>query len=241
MNNRSLKIRKGLLLTLFLVASTVFAPVYSQVGEARDMLSIGFNGGLNTSSIQFNPTIKQQLNPGITGGVTLRYNSEKYFWIICAAQVECNISQRGWKELIEDGSGNEYSRLINYVEVPFMAHLGFGREMRGVQGFMNIGPQIGFYLNDSETYGGTTPWDITARSNGVTEQYGKTIENKIDYGITGGLGLELRTGLGAFGIEGRYYFGLSDIFDNSKVDYFGRSANNVISLRVHYLFTLWNR
>jgi hypothetical protein len=241
MNNRSLKTRKGLLLTLFLVASTVFAPVYSQVGEARDMLSIGFNGGLNTSSIQFNPTIKQQLNPGITGGVTLRYNSEKYFWIICAAQVECNISQRGWKELIEDGSGNEYSRLINYVEVPFMAHLGFGREMHGVQGFMNIGPQIGFYLNDSEAYGGTTPWDITARPNGVTEQYGKTIENKIDYGITGGLGLELRTGLGAFGIEGRYYFGLSDIFDNSKVDYFGRSANNVISLRVHYLFTLWNR
>lgn len=230
--------RKGLLFSLFLAASTFCTSVYSQVGETRNMFSMGFNGGLNTSSIEFNPTIKQQFNPGMTGGLTLRYNSEIYFWIICAAQVECNFSQRGWKELIEDGSGNEYNRIINYVEIPFMAHLGFGREMRGVQGFMNIGPQIGFYLDDSETYGGTTPWDITARPNNIADQYGKAIENKIDYGITGGLGLELRTGLGAFGIEGRYYFGLSDIFKNSKVDYFGRSANNVISLRVHYMFTL---
>lgn len=239
--NGFFKMRKIIFFTIFLTASTVCTPVYSQVGELRNMLSMGFNGGLNTSSIQFNPTIKQQLNPGITGGLTLRYNSEKYFWIICASQVECNLSQRGWNELIEDGSGNEYSRTINYVEVPFMAHLGFGREMRGIQGFLNLGPQIGFYLNDSETYGGTTPWDITNRPNGVTEQYGKTIENKLDYGIAGGLGFELRTGIGAFGIEGRYYFGLSDIFNNSKVDYFGRSANTVISLKAHYMFTLWNR
>ncbi len=233
--------RKGLIFTILLTASSVCTPVFSQVGDLRNMLSVGINGGLGTSSIQFSPTIKQQFHPGITGGATLRYNSEKYFWMICAAQLECNFSQRGWKEFIDDGSGNEYSRMVNYIEMPFMAHIGFGREMRGVQGFLNVGPQVGLYLNDSETYGGLTPWDVSARPNEVTEQYGKAIENKIDYGIIGGLGFELRTELGAFGIEGRYYFGLSDIFNNSKVDYFGRSANNVISLRVHYLFTLWNR
>lgn len=106
-SNGLFKMRKSIFLTIFLATSTVCTPVYSQVGELRNMFSMGFNGGLSTSSIQFNPTIKQQLNPGITGGLTLRYNSEKYFWIICAAQVECNLSQRGWNELIEDGSENE--------------------------------------------------------------------------------------------------------------------------------------
>lgn len=38
---------------------------------------------------------------GITGGLTARYISEKYFAMICGAQVELNISQRGWDELFE--------------------------------------------------------------------------------------------------------------------------------------------
>ena len=37
----------------------------------------------------------------ITGGLTARYISEKYFAMICGAQVELNISQRGWDELFE--------------------------------------------------------------------------------------------------------------------------------------------
>ena len=212
----------------------------AQVGELRNNLAIGFNGGYNLSSVEFSPTIKQTLQPGLTGGVTLRYTSEKYFALICAAQLEVNFAQRGWNELIEDGTQNTYNRTTNYIEVPFFAHLGWGKEERGIQWFINAGPQFGFFLNDIEHYGFTQEheWDESKRPNGVVQQYGKAVENALEYGIAGGLGMELKTDIGNFIIEGRYFYGLSDMFGNAKADPFGRSANTTIMGKVSYLIDI---
>ena len=224
---------------LLILALSLTAGASAQVGDPRNTLSIGVNGGLGTSSVSFIPSIKQTLSLGPTYGVTVRHISEKYFFLICGLQMECNVAGRGWTELIEDGSGNEYTRVANYIEVPFFAHLGFGREIRGFQGYFNLGPQVSYLLNEHEIYGGQLPWDISNRPNNVTEQYKKDIENKLDYGITAGLGLEMRTGAGAFGLEARYYFGLGNIYGITKKDYFARCANSTISLRATYMFTLF--
>ena len=48
------------------------------------------------------------------------------------------------------------------------------------------------------------------------EQHDKNVENKFDYGITGGAGLELRTKAGNFLVEGRYYYALSDFYKSTK-------------------------
>lgn len=231
---------RRILLPIFsiLLSATAFA----QVGELRSNLALGFNGGYNLSSVDFSPTIKQGLQPGLTGGLTLRYTTEKYFALICAAQLEVNFAQRGWNELIDDGSNNTYSRTTNYIEVPFFAHLGWGKEDRGLQFFINAGPQVGLYLqNDQEEYYGYSdeyPWDESNRPNNITEQYGKAIENTLEYGIAGGAGLELKTNIGNFTIEGRYFFGLSDMFGNSKADPFGRSANTTITGKISYLIDI---
>ena len=213
---------------------------FAQVGELRSNLAVGFNGGYNLSKVDFSPTIKQNLHPGLTGGLTLRYTTEKYFSLICAAQLEVNFAQRGWDEMIDDGSNNTYSHTTNYVEIPFLAHIGWGKEERGLQFFINAGPQIGFFLSDSEHYGFTEeyPWDISKRPNNIIEQYGREIENTLEYGIAGGAGLELKTGIGNFIIEGRYFFGLSDMFGNSKADPFGRSANTTITAKISYLIDI---
>lgn len=213
---------------------------FAQVGELRNNLAIGFNGGYNLNRVDFSPTIKQNLQPGLAGGFSLRYTTEKYFALICAAQLEVNFAQRGWNEFIEDGSNNTYKRTTNYVEIPFFAHLGWGQEERGIQFFVNAGPQIGFFLNDTESYGFTAdyPWDESNRPNNITQQYGKAVENELEYGIAGGLGLELKTGVGNFLVEGRYFFGLSDMFGNSKADPFGRSANTTITAKVSYLIDI---
>ena len=213
---------------------------FAQVGELRSNLAVGFNGGYNLSKVDFSPTIKQNLHPGLTGGLTLRYTTEKYFSLICAAQLEVNFAQRGWDEMIDDGSNNTYSHTTNYVEIPFLAHIGWGKEERGLQFFINAGPQIGFFLSDSEHYGFTEeyPWDISKRPNNIIEQYGREIENTLEYGIAGGAGLELKTGIGNFIIEGRYLFGLSDMFGNSKADPFGRSANTTITAKISYLIDI---
>lgn len=48
--------------------------------------------------------------------------------------------------------------------------------------------------------------------------------------------MEINTAAGHFIVEGRYCFGLSDIFNNGKSDPFGRSANGAIVAKVSYLF-----
>lgn len=208
-------------------------PASAQLGEQRKNFAIGINAGMSFNKVTFNPRIKESNLTGINGGITARYISEKYFAMICGIQAELNFAQRGWKEVIEDGTGNTYHRTMNYVELPLLAHLAFGRE-RGLRFFLNLGPQIAFFISDSETMGGGE-WDTQYR---YSAQYGKNVDNKFDYGITGGGGLELRTKAGNFLAEGRYYFGLSDIFGNTKKDPFGRSAHTVISAKLTYLFDI---
>lgn len=213
-------------------------PAAAQLGEERHNLSVGINGGMNMSNVSFQPKIKQNSLKGTSMGLTLRYMSEKYFKMMCGVQLEVNYSQRGWDEKIEDGSENTYSRTMNYVEIPFMAHLAFGKDAhnRGLKFFVNLGPQVGLFLSDKEKM--SDNWDPSSRPTAVTEQYGKAVENKFDYGIVGGAGLELSTGIGHFLLEGRYYFGLADFYKNSKKDYFEKSAHSYIGVRMTYLIDI---
>ena len=201
-----------------LVLALFFAlPAAAQLGEERHNFAVGINGGLNMSSVSFNPKIKLNTLNTMSMGVTMRYMSEKYFKMMCGVQMEINYS---------------YSRTMNYLEIPFMAHLAFGKDAlnRGVKVFFNAGPQIGFFLGDNEKINWTTS---TTRP-----EHGKEVENKFDYGITAGAGLEVSTGIGHFLLEGRYYMGLSDFYKNSKRDFFERSAHSFIGIRLSYLIDI---
>lgn len=213
-------------------ALLISASCVAQIEQPRSVLEIGFSGGINMNKMDFQPSIRQDFLKGINGGISVRYTSEKYFGMICAAQIEANFSQRGWKENFDDDTDNSYSRTLNYLEIPFLVHLSWGKETRGLQFFVNLGPQFGFFLSDSEKYKGN--WNIEERPQSIRPVYGKSVEKIFDYGITGGLGLELKTKAGNFFIEGRYYYGLSDIYGNSKTDDFGRSANQTINIRLGY-------
>lgn len=227
--------KKGLLILIFLFVT--IGATHAQIEKPRNILEVGVSGGLNLNKMEFQPTIRQHLHQGITGGLNVRYTSEKYFSMICAAQLEVNFAQRGLLEDFDNGTTNNYSRLINYIEIPFFAHLSWGKEERGLQFFLNLGPQIGFFISEQESYVGD--WDIDKRPISIRPIYGKALQNEFEYGIAGGIGLELKTGIGNFFIEGRYYYGLSDIFRNSKTDDFGRSANTTISARLGYSFRIF--
>lgn len=206
----------------------------AQVGEQRHNFALGLNGGINLNSVSFSPTVRQSNLMGITGGLTARYISERYFKMICGAQIEVNFSQHGWDEYYQDYPDLQYTRKMNYVEIPLLAHLAFGKEKRGLQFFIHAGPQIGFFLSDSYTQSG--PWEDY--SSVVVEQHDKKVDNKFDYGIAAGLGVELKTGAGNFLLEGRYYYALADFYGSTKKDYFSRSAHGVITAKLTYLFDL---
>lgn len=226
---------KKIALTILVLLSFICAK--AQVEEPRSRFELGVSGGMNINNMEFQPSIRQKFLNGWGGGLNLRYTSEKYFSMICATQLEVNFSQRGWEEDFDDGTNNSYSRVMNYVEIPVFAHLSWGKEERGFQFFLNLGPQFGFLLNDKEYY--TGDWKIEERPVSLQPIYGKKIEHIFDYGIAGGLGVEWKTRAGNFFIEGRYYYALGDIFGNSKTDDFGRSANMTIYARLGYSIRLF--
>ena len=226
---------KKIALTILVLLSFICAK--AQVEEPRSRFELGVSGGMNINNMEFQPSIRQKFLNGWGGGLNLRYTSEKYFSMICATQLEVNFSQRGWEEDFDDGANNSYSRVMNYVEIPVFAHLSWGKEERGFQFFLNLGPQFGFLLNDKEYY--TGDWKIEERPVSLQPIYGKKIEHNFDYGIAGGLGVEWKTRAGNFFIEGRYYYALGDIFGNSKTDDFGRSANMTIYARLGYSIRLF--
>ena len=241
--------RKTLLFFVLLMSLSVKA----QIGEHRSELAIGFNGGYVLSNVGFTPTVSQKMHGGLTGGFTVRYTSEKYFKSICAIVGEVNIAQMGWKEdiLTVDNLpvinpvtkvAEEYQRQLTYIQVPLMARLGWGRERKGFQAFFQLGPQVGMFLSDKKK----SNFDYASRN--VGDRVGAfrdavmdtlSIQRKFDYGITAGFGLEYsHPQLGHFLLEGRYYYGLGDIYANSKSDYFGRSNNNGIYVKLTYLWAV---
>lgn len=225
--------------------------VQAQIGEHRSDFAIGANGGYVLSKVGFTPTVQQKQHGGITGGVSLRYVCEKYFKTICSVYAEVNYAKVGWTEDILDiennavlisgtGEALKYQRDITYIQIPVFAHLAWGREERGFNFFVNLGPQIGIYLNESTTtnFDETTPTENDRVSN-ITAQYDMPVEKKLDYGIAAGAGMEYSIPkVGHFLLEGRYYYGLGNIYGSSKKDYFGKSNLGQIVVKASYLFDI---
>ena len=89
--------RRALLLLLMVMS---LMPACAQIGNYRQDLAIGFNGGYALTNFRFTPKVNQGLHGGMTGGLTVRYTCEKYFNTICAILGEVNFAQMGWKESI---------------------------------------------------------------------------------------------------------------------------------------------
>lgn len=237
---------------LFCLAITVlfFSQIrlFAQIGEHRSRLSIGGGGGMTFSSIDFDPTIKQSQLACPMIGVALRYTCEKYFSTLCALQVEMNFVRLGWKEDIVDSQSqpleDTYQRELSYVQIPLLARMAWGREKRGLSFFIMAGPQFSYNLGNTSKQ--SNVWTLNQdgnpdRPNNVYQQYSMEPQRKVDYGLTGGLGLELSTAIGHFTLEGRYYFGLNDIYNNSKKDVFARSAHRSIMGKLTYFFDLFDK
>lgn len=247
---------------LFFCMALCAMAVKAQVGEYRTDLAIGVNGGYVLSNIAYVTKVPQSNLGGITGGFTARYTCEKYFSSICAVTAEVNFAQIGWKEKIWDMNDMPvplhtdptqnlaYQRKMTYVQIPVLARLGWGRERNGFQAFIHLGPQFGFFVNESTDANfdvhddafnpmssGYQYWNL--RASHVVAQDTMAVENKFDYGIAVGAGLEFSNRhFGHFMIEGRYYYGLGNIYGNTKRDYFSRSNFGNIVVKCTYLFDI---
>ncbi len=239
--------RYQLIIFLFLVS----VGTQAQIGTYRNDLSIGVNAGYVLSNVGFSPRVPQSMHHGFTGGLSLKYVCEKYFNTYCSVVAELNYASIGWKENILTNTDQpvinsvtnlpeEYCRTIGYLQLPVFAHLAWGKENDGFQFFFRAGPQFGLYLHEkTETNFDIATRNESDRSNNTVAQDTMSIANKFDYGIAAGIGMEYgKTKIGRFQIEARYYYGLGNIFGDSKKDYFGKSNFGNIIVKISYLFDL---
>ena len=228
------------ILILFLLIPT-FA--HAQIGDYRNDFCVGVSAGMTMNQMGFDPIINQKYHMAPTIGLTLRYTSEKFLSAYCALQVELNYARLGWTEDVLDSNSqplsDSFKRNLDYLQLPFLARLAWGREHRGMMFYFLVGPQIAYCISESTER--SEQWTLNAagnpdRPNNLYAQYTLPVKHKFDYGITGGIGVELNTKLGHFLLEGRYYYGLSDVFGNAKKDVFSRSNHGAIVAKLSYLF-----
>lgn len=217
-----MRLRKLILAMLLLLTASAARAQYKYV---RPELGVGVNGGVVLlSQVGFSPSVEQAFTLGFTGGITVRYIMQKHFGV----QIELNYTRRGWSERSEL-TGELYTHALDYIEIPFVSHIFFGSDK--VRFFVNLGPKIRYMVYDKAS----APF---SQSAGV--QQGKAIENRFDYSIFGGLGLELRSKkAGIFQLEARYDFGLGNIFSSRKGEDFAGSNNTGITVGLVYMFDVF--
>ena len=216
--------KKQLITTLLCLFATVGL---AQKTTFKPELALGVSFGTNFSNISFAPyTVNTKMKMGYNGGLTIRWNTEKNLGL----QAEINYTQYGWEEKFDDPQ-YKYSRTINYIDLPILTHIYFGSKHFKV--IFNIGPKIGYALSES------TDSNLNgAKPNNDNTQHDMAVEKKFDWGLCGGPGIELHTGIGSLILEGRYYYALGDIFNSRKQDHFSRSSSQVLSAKVTYVFPI---
>lgn len=179
----------------------------------------GLNQGINISQMNFSVLVGQEPLYSYTGGLSFKHVSEKNLGI----QIEANIARRGWGE-----DGGKYQRKLSYFELPFMTYIEMGPKK--TKFLINFGPNISYLVLDREKI---------ELDEGVGSRiyYGKTIDNKFEFGMVGSLGVARSMTTGELQIEARFGNGLNSVFIREE-DLFEYSQTQFVNVKLAYLHQL---
>lgn len=214
--------------SLLLVAGLVVG--FYQQGQAQSWVKdfkpetyIGFHGGMSFLSAEFSPGVDLNQKLGYTGGISFLHISEEYFG---GFLIEMHYSQMGWDEMLTEDQ--KYIREMEYICIPMFWQPYYGKKYRI---FATAGPEIAFLLNDS--------YQMKLNDTSTPAYYyEKSFENDFDFGITGGVGLSGKFKRHKISIEGRYYVGLTSLFQRSLENNFDSAKNRTLSVLLSYHFQL---
>lgn len=223
-------------LRLFLPAllSILAVPELTAETHYRPHISVGAHGGATLSRMSFSPEVPQTWKTGTLFGLHVRYAEEKLVGVLG----EINFVNRGWKETFEENPEYSYSRTLTYIAVPLMTHIAFGSPR--MKFFVNLGPEFAFMIMSgiSSNFDYSKAASLLPSTRRVN-QMSMAIKNKFDYGITAGIGGEFYlTPRNSLYVEGRFYYGLGNIFSATKSDEFSASRTMTIGITAGYNFRL---
>lgn len=215
------------LFTLLILALGVVTLAMAQKKIPREV-QFGVLGGANLSQYRFSPTITQNQSVGYTAGVGVRYIEENFFGL----QAELLLTRRGVDDRYDSYPQYSYERRFTYIELPVMSHIYFKMGKRN-EIAVDMGPKIGFYLTDDTKSKIDADYEslVISPSRHGYKHHDMAVEKTFDYGIQAGLGYEFRLSRElSLQLQGRYYFGLGNIFPDAKGEVFETSSNQSIQI-----------
>ena len=227
MNRSSVRI---LMTAILLCCLSTFAWAQPKVPREFQFAALG---GANLSSYTFNPSSPQQnKSVGYVGGLGVRYIEEKYFGLQC----ELLLAKRGVKDRYDTHPEYSFERQWTYVELPMMAHVYFNMGKRS-EVALDLGAKLGFNIQDKSTSNLDASFqDFADMTVHGYRHHDLPIKQKFDYGIQAGLGYEFKMNQQmSLQVQGRYYFGLGNLWPDSKADDFEQANNQSIQVTL----TLW--
>ena len=181
---------------------------------------------LSSNEQLLNTNLRTSALPRYTGGVAVQYLTEKNFGL----QVELNYVQKGWKETFSglDGPipGKFHQVSLDYAELPVLAHGYFGK--RNLRLFLNAGVYLGYLLSYNVERANIV--DNTE----IVLPYEERFQNRTDFGVRGGGGVEVVTKVGMFQAEGSYSFGLNSVMDKNVQQIPHIVQNTIVAITLGY-------
>lgn len=168
-------------------------------------VNLGVKGGLNLYNLKNDNDVKYDSKAGLHLGLLGHIHITKQF----AIQPELVFSQQGAK-FTSNGTETKYN--MNYINVPVMFQYMFDNGFR-----LEAGPQVGFLMS------------AKAKTNSNEVDFKDNLKT-VDFALGVGVGYIFMPS--GFGVDARYNFGLSNIYENSSV----KSYNRGFQLGVFYQF-----
>lgn len=167
----------------------------------RPQTYIGAQYGMNWNTVMFSPQVDQETLVANRIGGVFRYIGQPHLGI----QLELAYDQRGWSESIDSLTTN-YTRELNYLEFAAFSHISIGKG--AVRPLILLGSYLSYPISQQETI--PADWDPERFT-----YYGEMVPERLQYGLAGGLGLELHLGSVSFQVDGRYRSALGGIYPSS--------------------------
>lgn len=214
-------------LTLLLLTSGLVAEAQTRIPRE---IHVGVIGGGDANLYTFYPkshALSQKWTTGYTGGVAVRYIEETLFGL----QAELHLTQRAFADDFEQQEDWKFERRLTYIEMPIMAHVYFQIGKHHEVAF-DAGPKIAWFQSDAVE--SSLPAEFGQPGNtyyGRTAHHTLPIEHKFDYGIQAGLGYEFKFNQKlSMQLQGRFYYGLGNLWPDSKADDFEQSSAQSIQV-----------
>lgn len=213
-----------------------FVNTYSQEKEVVRENYIGIGGGVTTFAIVMDSEFiinNEQLdlstsNNGRTAGIAYKNFSEKSVGLA----LEFNYIKKGGNNVFIYNSDENptdttvvlFKHDLEYVELPFMMNLRFGKKKLKIN--LYGGPNISYLFNQK----------ITILGDKKEELYKTGTDLKFEFALNGGGGISYKFGKNVFELGMRFSQGLTNIFKYKSINSALRNQNQVTSARFNYYY-----